>query len=79
MTRRHSLSHTIECDRNLTPLSNARVQVTEVNPGRYRFESKLKLYRCEISSFVERFIRSRLGSPKWIVGNCSKPEGYRYD
>lgn len=79
MPRRHTLSHTIECDRDLTRLSNSRVTITRLRGNRYYFQSDLRLWRSEMSSFVERFIRSRLGTPAWIVGNCSRPDGYLFD
>lgn len=79
MARRHTLSLTIECDRDLTKLSNRRVTVTRLRGNRYHFSSHLRLWRCELSSFVYRFITARLGKPAWIVGNCSKPDGYLFD
>lgn len=79
MPRRNTLNHTIECDRDLTRLSNSRITIHSVGINRYQFKSRLRFYCCEIASFVQRFIYSRLGRAKWVVGTCSRPDGYRFD
>lgn len=77
--RRHPLKHIIQCDRDLTQIANNRVLITAIGEGQFEFTSYLKLYRCESSEFVRKFICSRLGKPKWVLGNCSRPDGYLYN
>lgn len=76
---RKEINYSIKCNKDLTKLSNSRVKIVDGGEAdTYIFQSELKISSNRVSAFVERFIKNRLGSPKWVMGACSRPDGYLF-
>jgi len=73
--RRHLCDITIDSDIDLTAAASKRVRIERVGNS-YRVTTTFRMYRCEIHSFVGRYLRKRLPSLRGISGNCSAPTGY---
>jgi len=74
--RSHLLTVELDSDMDLMALSSRRVQIEAIAPNRYRVTPLLKLYKCEGSSFVGRYLRRRAPQLAWFAGNASRPTGY---
>ena len=76
--RRHQINLEIYCDKPLEKLNSSRLTITTIGENLYKITSPLKLFKCEISSFVKRLIYRRFGRANWVMGLCSSPTGYIY-
>lgn len=74
--RRHLLAVELDSDMDLTTLASRRVQIEAIANNRYRVSPQLRLYKCEGSSFVGRYLRRRAPQLTWYAGNASRPTGY---
>ena len=72
------LTRSFTCDVDLTLFSCKRVRFIKHKGNRYMVHSNLTMPRSCMVSFVERVIKRRVGSFKWVLGNCSKPDGYLF-
>ncbi len=61
---------------DLTTLASPRVQIEAIANNRYRVTPQLKLFKCEGSSFVGRYLCRRAPQLGWYAGNASRPTGY---
>ena len=74
--RQREINKIVDSNVDLTKATNSRINVTMLSPGVFLFTSRLKVYSCERSSFIERQIERVFGKPRFITGNCSSPTGY---
>ncbi|HBP1602253.1 TPA: hypothetical protein L5U90_003356 [Pseudomonas aeruginosa] len=74
--RSHLLAVELDSDMDLTTLASRRVQIEAIANNRYRVSPLLKLYKCESSSFVGRYLCRRAPQLGWYAGNASRPTGY---
>lgn len=75
--RKHKIDKQISSNIDLTPFSNKRIKITKLEGDLYSIKSDLRLYKSEITDFIERFLKRKL-TIKYIKGNCSCPSGYTF-
>ena len=76
MARQHTVEVELDSDRDLSSLACRRVKIERIAIDRYKVTSRMRMYRCEIRTFVARTIRRRLPGLRYIKGVCSAPSGY---
>lgn len=73
--RTTTINVNIESNVNIEKYSNSRIKITQNDNGTFNIKSSFKVYKCEVHSFVYRFLKSKLNI-KSIKGVCSAPVGY---
>ena len=73
--RSHLLAVELDSDMDLTTLASPRVQIEAIANNRYRVTPQLKLFKCDGSSFVGRYLCPRAPQLCWYAVNASRPTG----